>query len=128
MAPQPRVKSSSNEADIVLAMYAIDQQLLLSTRAAAKAYNVDSETLRHQRARRPARQDCVANSKVLTELEEKAIIEHALDVNSYGFQLNYSLLREIADSLLAQRGRRRVGVNWPAKFVKRVLELKLRVN
>jgi hypothetical protein len=55
MAPQPRVKSSSNEADIVLAMYAIDQQLLLSTRAAAKAYNVDSETLRHRRAGRPAR-------------------------------------------------------------------------
>jgi hypothetical protein len=109
-------------------MYAIDQQLLLSTRAAAKAYNVDSETLRHRRAGRPARQDCVANLKVLTKLEEKAIIEHALNVNSRGFQLNYSLLREIADSLLAQRSGRRVSVNWPAKFIKRVPELKLRVN
>jgi hypothetical protein len=111
MAPQPRVKSSSNEADIVLAMYAIDQQLLLSTRAAAKAYNVDSETLRHRRAGRPARQDCVANSKVLTELEEKAIVEHALDVDSRGFQLNYSLLREIANSLLAQRGGQHISIN-----------------
>jgi hypothetical protein len=85
-------------------MYAINQQLLPSTRAAAKAYNIDSETLRYRRAGRPARQDYIANSKVLTKLEEKAIIEYALDVNSCGFQLNYSLLQEIADSLLAQCG------------------------
>ena len=30
--------------------------------------------------------------------------------------------------MLADRGSRRVGVNWPAKFVKRVLELRTRVN
>jgi hypothetical protein len=109
-------------------MSAIDEKQLKSNRAAARLYNVNKDTLRNRRLGKPARQDCVPNSKLLTKLEERAIIEHALDVDSRGFQLNYDLLRGIADKLLADRGGRRVGVNWPATFVRRVPELKLRVN
>jgi hypothetical protein len=109
-------------------MSAIDSEQQLSNHAAAASYDVCPNTLRNRRLGRPARQDCVPNSKILTELEERAIIEHAIDVDSRGFQLNYDLLRGIADKLLGDRGCRRVGVNWPANFVKRVPELKSRVN
>lgn len=128
MPPQRRCQSRSTEANVILAMSAIDEKQLTSNRAAAKHYNVNKDTLRNRRLGKPARQDCIPNSKLLTELEERVIVEHALDVDSRGFQLNYDLLRGVADKLLADRGGRRVGVNWPATFVRRVPELKLRVN
>jgi len=128
MPPQHRLQPRSNEANVILAKSAIDQGQVESNRAAAKHYNVNKNTLLNRRAGMTARQDCVPNSKILTELEERTIIEHALDVDSRGFQLNYDLLRGLADKLLADRGSRRVGVNWPAKFVKRVPELRTRVN
>ena len=128
MPPPHRRPRRSDEAKVILAMSAIDSQQQLSNLAAAASYNVCPNTLRNRRLRRPARQDCIPNSKILTELEERAIIEHAIDVDSRGFQLNYDLLRGVADKLLTDRGCRRVGVNWPANFVKRVPELKSRVN
>jgi len=111
-----------------MASSAIDRGQFTSNRAAAKQYNINKNTLRNRRAGKPSRQDYVPNSKLLTELEEKAIIEHTLDVDSRGFQLNYDLLRSVANKLLDDRGSRHVGVNWLATFVKRVPELKLRVN
>jgi hypothetical protein len=100
----------------------------MSVRAAAELYNVSRDTLRRRRAGMTARRDCSPNSQLLTKLEEQAITEHALDVDSRGFQLNYDLLRGLADKLLTDRGARHVGINWPANFVRRVPELKLRVN
>jgi len=111
MPPQRRLQSRSIEANMNLAMSAIEQNQLSSNRAAAKQFDVSKNTLGRRRNGVPARQDCVPNSKNLTELEEQVIIKHALDVDSRGFQLNYDLLRGLADKLLADRGRRRVGVN-----------------
>jgi hypothetical protein len=128
MASSHHGQLPSDEANIILAMSAIDTEQLTSNRAAAAHYRVNKDTLRNRRAGKPARQDCAPNSKVLTELEERVIIEHALDVDERGFQLNYDLLRGVADKLLSNRGARRVGVNWPARFVRRVPELRLRVN
>jgi hypothetical protein len=113
---------------VIMAKSAIEQGQIESNRAAAALYNINDNTLRNRRRGKPARQDCVANSKILTELEERVIIEHALNVDERGFQLNYDLLRGLADKLLTDRGARRVGVNWPARFVARVPELKTRVN
>jgi DDE superfamily endonuclease len=128
MAPPRRRKLRSKESSINLAMSAIDEGHLTSNRAAADHYDVNKDTLRNRRLGKPSREDRIANSKILTELEEKVIIEYALDVDERGFQLNYDLLRGLADKLLADRGARRVGVNWPARFVNRVPELKSRVN
>jgi hypothetical protein len=128
MPPPHRRCRRSEEAKVILAMSAVDRQQHLSNLAAAASYDVCPNTLRNRRLGKPARKDCVPNSKILTELEERAIIEHAIDVDSRGFQLNYDLLRGIADKLLADRGCRRVGINWPVNFVKRVPELKSRVN
>jgi hypothetical protein len=46
----------------------------LSIRAAAKIYDVEKTTLHSRRNGRPARRDMPANSRKLTELEEKIII------------------------------------------------------
>lgn len=92
-------------------MSAINEKQLKLNRAAVRLYSVNKDTLRNQRFKKPARQDCAPNSKLLIKLEERAIIEHALDVDSRGFQLNYDLLRSIANKLLANRGSRCVGVN-----------------
>jgi hypothetical protein len=68
------------------------------------------------------------NSKKLTNLEEQTLIEHAIDVDNRGFQLNYNLLRVLANKLLADRGAPLVEKNWPSNVVQRVDTLKIRVN
>ena len=37
-------------------------------------------------------------------------------------------MRDIADSLLAERSASKVGINWPNNFVKRTPELKVKFN
>ena len=64
-----------------MAELAIDQGQTELNRAAAALYNVNNNTLRNRHRRKPARQDCVANLKILIELEERVIIKHALDVD-----------------------------------------------
>jgi hypothetical protein len=118
----------SSEADINMAIKAIDLGQFRSNQSAADSYDVNAKTLLNRRNGIPCRADCSPNCKNLTNLEEKAIIEHALDVDTRGFQLNLDMLRDIADKLLLDRGQRRVGKNWPNRFFSRVPELKLRVN
>jgi hypothetical protein len=117
MPPQYRLQLRSNEVNVIIAQSAIDQGQIESNRAAAALYNVNDNTLRNRRLRKPAQQDCVPNSKILTELEERVIIEYALNVDERGFQLNYNLLHGLADKLLTNQGTRHVGVNWPARFI-----------
>ena len=59
----------------------------------------------------PIRQDCVPNSKKLTELEERVIIKYAIDIADRVFLLNYDLLRGVTNKLLTNRGIKRVAVN-----------------
>jgi hypothetical protein len=100
MPPQYRLQLQSNEANVIMAQSAIDQGQIESNRAAAALYNVNNNTLRNQRLRKPARQDCVPNSKILTKLEERVIIEYTLNIDKQGFQLNYDLLRGLTNKLL----------------------------
>ena len=128
MTQPKRTQLKSNEANINMAMQAIDLDQFRSNRSAAAAFKVAKNTLGRRRKGVPARRDCTPNSKNLTELEEQVIVDHALDLDTRGFQLTYDLLREMADKLLTDRGARRVGANWPSRFVDRRNELKLRVN
>jgi hypothetical protein len=125
---QPRFIMRSSEADINIAIKAIDLGQFRSNQSTADSYDVNTKTLLNRHNGIPCRADCSPNYKNLTNLEEKAIIEHALDVDTRGFQLNLDMLRDIADKLLLNRGQRRVSKNWPNRFVLHVLELKLRVN
>ena len=62
-----------------------------------------SLALRRRRKGIPPRHDCTPNSRKLSDLEEHAIIQYALDVDTRGFQLNLDILRDIANKLLLDR-------------------------
>jgi DDE superfamily endonuclease len=66
--------------------------------------------------------------KKLIELEESVIIQYTLNLDSRGFSPQLSLIRDMANKLLAVYTGRQVGIRWPSNFVKRSPELKTRFN
>ena len=66
MVQQSTNQSVSNEADVQLAILAINSHQIIANRRAANVYNVPKSTLRDQRASKAARRDCQPNSKKLT--------------------------------------------------------------
>lgn len=119
---------ASKEARLVLALKALENNKNISLRHAAKVYNVSLATLHHRRAGRVSRCDSSANSKKLTDLEELAIVQHILNLDSKGFPPRRSSVEDMANRLLAERNALRVGVNWATTFIKRRLELTMRFN
>jgi hypothetical protein len=128
MAPRTITQLSSNEADIQLAISSINARQIQGNRPAAAVYNVAETTLRRRRARKPAQRNCQPNSKKLTKLEEEVIVRYILDLDQRGFAPTYAAVRNIANKLLAARGRGQVGVYWPRNFVKRTDSLTTRFN
>jgi hypothetical protein len=64
---QPNLSQrASYEADIFLAISALDTDQIRAEKRAAGTFEVSRTTLRRQRAGRPARRDCQPNSKKLT--------------------------------------------------------------
>jgi hypothetical protein len=75
-----------------------------------------------------ARRDCEANSKKLTKLEEEVIIEFIIDLDARGFSPTLAAVRDMANTLLTERGAPVVGQNWPSNFVARTPSIKTRLN
>ena len=109
MPPPKSTLLPQNEADIQLAISAVNATQILPVRRAASAFNIPESTLRDRRAGRPARRDCRPNSKKLSLLEEEVIISYVLDLDQRGFAPTYAVVRDIADKLLAARGAGQVG-------------------
>ena len=128
MSQPTHAQSSSKEAQIQLALYAIQQDATLSIRRAAKLYNVPQSTLSDRRAKKPQRRDTRPNSIKLSLTEEEVIIRHILELDSRGFLSRLAAVKNMADSLLAARHCKPVGVNRPASFVKRTPELAVKFN
>ena len=128
MAQRNVTHSASNEADVQLAISSINLHQIQSNRSAATIYSVSERTICRRRAGVPAQRDCQPNSKKLTQLEEKVIIRHILDLDGRGFAPTYAAVRDMADKLLSARDGGRVGINWPATFVKRTDSLTTRFN
>jgi hypothetical protein len=121
-------QSIQNEGRVQLAKFAIDQGQIQSNRSASRIYGAAETTLRRRRAGIPSRRDCTPNSRKLTDLEERVIIRHILDLDSRGFGPRLGGVEDMANKLLAARDSESVGVNWASNFVKRILELKMRFN
>jgi hypothetical protein len=64
----------------------------------------------------------------LLKTEEDVIVQHILDLDARGFPPRLAAVKDMADSLLAERHRDPVGQNWAATFVKRRPELKVKFN
>jgi hypothetical protein len=110
MAPSTQAQLALYEADIYLAISALQQKQFQSEGVAAKTFNVSRDTLRRRRAGKPARRDCQPNSKKLTLREEEVIVSYILDLDQRGFAPTYAAVRDMADKLLAIRSASQVGV------------------
>ena len=128
MAPPNLSQHASCEANINLAILALNADQIQTKRRAAATFEVSRATLHRRRASIPSRRDCQPNSKKLTQLEEEVIVQHILSLDERGFAPTYAAVRNMADKLLAARGAGQVGQKWPANFVRRTDRLTTRFN
>ncbi len=128
MRQRKRPKSSNNKGRIELAKQAIKLDHSQSLRAAADSYDVAPTTLYDRIHGKPARGDCIPNSRKLTPYEEEAIIQYILDLDSRGFSPRPRDVQEMADLLLAARDASPVGKNWATNFINRRPEIKSKFN
>ena len=76
---------------------------------ASKAFVVPRTTLRRRRAGKLARRNCEANLKKLTKVEEEAIVNCILKLDTQGKGLTRTIVQDIANNLLTARGEGPVG-------------------
>ena len=118
----------TQEAQIILAIEAIQTSKKLSRRKAAKIYKVPETTL-HNRIngatslpeRRPANTN-------LNKLEKQIIINYILDQDSRGFSPRQANIEDIANWLRKTRRAKPVGKLWAHHFIQHRPELKTRFN
>lgn len=118
----------NDDAQLFLALQAMQNDPNLSARAAGKIYSVDHQKLSRRRRGMQSRRDIPANSRKLTDLEESVIVQYILDLDSKGFPPRLSRVEDMANRLLAERDAQRVGTRWAHNFVKRHLKLTTRFN
>ena len=111
-----------------MALEAIQNNNKLSLRAAAKLYEIPFSTLRDRHAGRPARHGLPANSRRLTDSEEKAIVQYVLELDARSFPPRLCGVEDMANQLLRVRDAPPVGKLWAHNFVKRQPELRTRYS
>ncbi|KAH7471320.1 hypothetical protein FOMA001_g13102 [Fusarium oxysporum f. sp. matthiolae] len=116
-----------NEARILLALQALQNNPKLSIRRAAGIYKVGFGVLRNRKNGIQSRSDTIPNSRKLSDLEEQIIVQFLLDLDSRGFPARLRFVEEMANSLLADRDASPVGKRWAHNFIKRQPELKTRL-
>jgi hypothetical protein len=60
----------------------------------------------------------VPNSIKFLKTEEDVFVQHILDLDARGFPPRLAAVKDVADSLLAERYRDPVGQNWAKTFVR----------
>ncbi|KAM6509943.1 hypothetical protein FALCPG4_19040 [Fusarium falciforme] len=116
----------NNEANILLALKALQDDPKLSLRRAASIYQVHHWTLYRRQKGVQSRRDWIPKSRKLSDLEEQIIIQFILDLDSRGFPPRLRGVEEMANRLLADRDASPVGKRWASNFVKRHPDLKTR--
>jgi len=125
-SPPPNMPSTSKEDMIVLALKALERDATLKVNTAAKIYGVDRMTLTRRRDGKPARYDTPANSRKLTDLEEKTIVQYIIKLYTRTFHPRLCYVENMANRLLRERNAPPVGIQWAHNFVKRQPELRTR--
>ena len=117
---------TDNEARILLALEAYQNDPELSLRRAAKLYQVNFTTLLRRHNGVQSRANTISKSRKLSNLEEEIVIKYILDLNSRGFPPRLRGVEEMANRLLADRDMSPVGNRWARNFVNRHEELDMR--
>ena len=118
--------SARYEADVQLALAALQSGQIKNVRRAADTFNVSPDTLRRRRDGTRSRLDTTANGLKMTPADEQVVKERILELDSRGLSVRLQDVRAMADLLLAQRHIVPVGRNWPERFVQRHSELTTR--
>ncbi len=118
----------SKEAQLNLALKALEKDPKLRLSAAAKIYSVPYTTLYNRRVGRPSRRDIPANSRKLTDLEECTIIQYITELCTRIFPPRLRFMEDMANRLLRERDAPPVGKLWAHNFVKRQPELQTRFS
>jgi len=111
------------EAKLVIALEACKNNSKLSLQAASKIYTVPYTTLHRRHSSTPSRYDTPANSRKLTDLKEKTIIQYILKLYARAFHPRLSYVEDIANQLLRKRDAPPISVQWAHNFIKRQPEL-----
>src|SRR5512140_472598 len=96
-SPQQNMPAIRNEAQLQLALQAMERDPKLSIRAAVKRYLVPRTTLDDRRNGMLPRAETVPNSRNLTPLEEEVIVRRVLDLYEQGFSPGYDLVEDMAN-------------------------------
>jgi hypothetical protein len=128
MPLQGNIISYEQEGRIDLALQAFRSGQFDTLRRAATAFNVKHQRLSDRLHGITFRPDMRPNSHKLTTTEEQTIVQYILDLDSRGFAPRLCEVADIADKLLAVRGKEPVGKRWPGRFVTRSNELKMAFN
>ena len=110
---------SSNEARILLALQALQDNPKLTVRRAANIYDVNRSTLGRRQHGILSKRDTPTKSRKLSDQEEQIIVQFILDLDSRGFPSRLSYVEDIANSLCANRDIPPVGKRWAYNFIKR---------
>jgi hypothetical protein len=124
-------KLANQEGKILLALDDVKNGRIKSIRAAAKLYAIPRSTLQHRADGRIGRVDKRPTRYKLTQLEEDALTEWIISMDTRGAAPRPATIREMANILLAARGSQpppTVGKNWPSKFAERRDKLRTRFS
>ncbi|CAG8971612.1 hypothetical protein HYALB_00008005 [Hymenoscyphus albidus] len=116
------------ESDMILALNTLRTNPHLKVKKVARIYKVPYTTLLNRTHGILSRQDSIAKSRKLTEIEEMVIVRDILDLDSRSFPPRVRCVEDMANRILSERGAGRVGKNWTSNFVRRQPELKTRFN
>lgn len=120
--------STSNEANVILAIQALEKDPKLSVRAAARTYNVSRTTLERRRQNIPSRADTTSKVRRLTIDEEKLLIQYIIDLDSRSQPPRLRDVEVMANRLLELRHDIPVGRNWVTSFIRRHPEVITRLS
>ncbi|EED11907.1 conserved hypothetical protein [Talaromyces stipitatus ATCC 10500] len=125
--PPIRNKNQKNSAEqegrIPLAISDLKNGRIRSVRKAAEIYNISRSTLQNRINGMPYRAEKHANNHKLTQSEEDSLVKWVIDLDRRGLPPRHSLVREMANYMLLQRGNQQVGENWVTKLTKRRPEI-----
>lgn len=112
-------RNKSDEACVISALQAIDQNPKLSIREAVRIYSISRSTLKRQYSKISSGADKIPDCRKLADDEEKLLIRYILELNS---RAQLSRLRDVeamANRLLELRHDIPVGRNWVTSFIRR---------
>ena len=120
--------SINQEGRIQLAIQAFQNKEFRSIREAARRFQVPTVTLHRRYNGQLHRSETRANNYKLTLTEEESLLRWILSMDTRGSAPRPSMVRDMANILLAERGSQTVGVNWVYRYTERYDELRSRYS